>query len=415
MYIRIRNPTTMCVSPITTKNFNYMSRSRLAWLFKTDVSKIGVPCGHCYECRLASERVITQKCTMQGLHSVVYMATLTYDNCHLPSFTATNPATGDSVTIPCFNYSHIQNMIKRVRKYFPHRFKYLVCGERGDKKHRPHYHLLFFVERTPEMRNYLAQGRLGRVAYEAACRRLETELYDIVKKHWSVNVGTRKYPVYEPLFRHVTKYVNGKRYTNYDLHWVNPNDADNSHDSVYYYLAKYLVKNHSYEDNIYRFMLACHTPRELRKQFKSFRKCSRGLGAARLINNNGRADWSQTYAPDIANYILSNHLRKKDRFTFVDPVSGKVMPLSRAYMRIIPIEDYRARYDYLEAHPELKKDEFAHAELTGDHFNSTETKLRKIQIQLHNASALDAVIDSDESFVAGDFFDMPDEIFRGKA
>ncbi len=64
----------------------------------------------------------------------MWYVTLTYNQEHLPP--------GGNL-VP----EHLVGYLKRLRKNTKSTFKYLACGEYGDKKGRPHYHLIIFTDR----------------------------------------------------------------------------------------------------------------------------------------------------------------------------------------------------------------------------------------------------------------------------
>ncbi|WNK12815.1 MAG: replication initiator protein [Microvirus sp.] len=91
-----------------------------------------VPCGVCQSCRVARSRDWAIRCMHESqMHPVNTFATLTFSDEHLPK-----------------NYSvdvrDVQLFMKRLRKKFSSKIRFLACGEYGDKFLRPHYHLLLF-------------------------------------------------------------------------------------------------------------------------------------------------------------------------------------------------------------------------------------------------------------------------------
>ncbi len=193
---------------------------------------INVPCGHCPECIQKKQNDFVQRCQMESMDTYQYMVTLTYDNNHLPKLVS---SLGEVFYYA--DYRHIQSTIKRVRKYFERPFRFVATSERGGKRHRPHWHLILFVPKLPDDTPFT-----GKV--------LESTLFDLFKKHWSVNVGTNRNPIYEPMFQYVCYYKNGKKHTNYDLHLIEPRlkpsgELDTMQD-VSFYVSKYLCK---YNDN----------------------------------------------------------------------------------------------------------------------------------------------------------------------
>lgn len=194
-----------------------------------------VACGKCYECKTLRQSYKTQRFAMESLQCDFYFCTLTYDNDHLPVLSLRDDDTGEVIfehSVPCVH--HIQNFIKRIRKrnIFGRPFKYFVASEYGGKKHRAHYHILFCVpkdnSKTPN------EKKLEAVQYGK-----------LIQKEWSINVGTRKQPVYESLFTYHKKWQGGKLYRNYDFHYIEPRQ-NNADDDVFYYVTKYVLKSDSH-------------------------------------------------------------------------------------------------------------------------------------------------------------------------
>ena len=104
-----------------------------------------VPCGKCEECQnfhrlewLLRAYYEWQDCVSRG--GFCLFDTLTY-----------NPQSLEERTkfgIPCFSKTDIRLFFKKFRKRMSeggYTFRYLITCEYGEKKHRPHYHLLFFI------------------------------------------------------------------------------------------------------------------------------------------------------------------------------------------------------------------------------------------------------------------------------
>ncbi len=94
---------------------------------------ITLPCGRCRGCRLrkSEEWAIRSHCEAQT-HEKNVSVTLTYDEKHLPP--------GGSITVRT-----MQLFLKKLRKHFhKEKIRFLLCGEYGDLKGRPHYHAILY-------------------------------------------------------------------------------------------------------------------------------------------------------------------------------------------------------------------------------------------------------------------------------
>lgn len=92
-----------------------------------------LPCGRCITCRLDYSRQWAMRgvCELQSTEIAAFI-TLTYDKKHLP-------ANGSLVK------ADYQKFLKRLRRR-GYEFTYMLCGEYGENKGRPHYHAIIFGE-----------------------------------------------------------------------------------------------------------------------------------------------------------------------------------------------------------------------------------------------------------------------------
>lgn len=169
--------------------------------------KIKVPCGKCSECRQQKINEYIQRAIIESMYSYLYFITLTYDDDHIPVITIN----GEQYKYA--DYNHVKEMFKRFRNagYLEGReFRYLAVNEYGERKHRPHFHILLFVSRldtdtvnTP----YLIEDEVRHIG-----------------DYFAVNKGSKKNPRYERLFSYKTIRSYGKVKTNYFVKYVESDD-----------------------------------------------------------------------------------------------------------------------------------------------------------------------------------------------
>jgi len=104
-----------------------------------------LPCGQCIGCRLEKSRQWAVRCMHEAeTHENNCFLTLTYDEDHLPIYTA--PDGAPDVGTLCLE--DFQEFMKRFRfRYFgssKSTIRYFHCGEYGEKLKRPHYHACIF-------------------------------------------------------------------------------------------------------------------------------------------------------------------------------------------------------------------------------------------------------------------------------
>lgn len=103
---------------------------------KGHLKEIPFPCGKCPNCkhRRVNEWVFRlleeQKVSLSS-----YFVTLTYDTNYVPI------SKNGFMTLKRRDF---QLFMKRLRKYQEPKIRYYMCGEYGDEKMRPHYHLIIF-------------------------------------------------------------------------------------------------------------------------------------------------------------------------------------------------------------------------------------------------------------------------------
>lgn len=224
---------------------------------------IQVPCGVCPECRANYVSSVIQRAVVESMFSYVYFITLTYSNKHLPHI----DLNGERFFY-C-DYNHIINMFKRFRanNHLPDReFRYLCVSEYGEKKHRPHFHILMFVSKLDsdsEQSPFIIQDLL----------------FKHLGKYFSINTGTRKNPVYEQLFSYT--YKNGR--TNYYVKYVNNdqfltcvnNDFVVKHHNVkaIRYLVNYTFKPSKFEEHVNSVIESYKDDTVLYKRLKLLLRC----------------------------------------------------------------------------------------------------------------------------------------------
>lgn len=107
---------------------------------------IMVPCGKCDLCIKRKQDDYFIRSYFEWFDCVnarcgsVWFVTLTYEDSILPVL--------EDGTL-CFDSTHIQKFLKRLRRYSKLDFKYLLVSEYGGEYGRPHYHMLLFVDNYP--------------------------------------------------------------------------------------------------------------------------------------------------------------------------------------------------------------------------------------------------------------------------
>lgn len=119
------------------------------------VGSMDIPCGQCYGCRLDYSREWADRIMLElQLHDPekCFFVTLTYspewinrpDTC-LRYITDTSTGECTDRCSHSLNLKNLQDFMKRLRKALePDKIRFFACGEYGDERGRPHFHLILF-------------------------------------------------------------------------------------------------------------------------------------------------------------------------------------------------------------------------------------------------------------------------------
>lgn len=139
----------MCISTIWVRR--KMDKS-------DQLGRVEVPCGRCFECVKRRRNDWYVRCLIEsGYRKFTYFGLLTYAE------------VGQKL-----QKRDVQLFLKRLRSY-GYDFRYLIVGEYGEEKGRPHWHCLFFTD-LPIAFNRIAQawrGGFGKVENVAGWIRFE--------------------------------------------------------------------------------------------------------------------------------------------------------------------------------------------------------------------------------------------------
>lgn len=98
----------------------------------TGQSNMKLPCGQCVGCRLEKSRQWAVRCHHEAqLHPQNSFITLTYSDDNLPPY-------GTLIK------RDLQLFLKKLRKKYPQKIRFMGCGEYGSTYGRPHYHACLF-------------------------------------------------------------------------------------------------------------------------------------------------------------------------------------------------------------------------------------------------------------------------------
>lgn len=301
----------MCEHPYHIKNLNYgLASIGYNYLKDTESHYLEVPCGHCSECIAVKSMYLVQRMLMESKKNHLFMCMLSYQNKYLPSI---------DVNGRTFKYADIRDfrlMVKRLRKNgsFPRPFRYFAVSERGSKKSRPHFHVIWLLPK-----------------YEgdtvADCYSIQRQLWRIVLDNWQRNIGSHKKPEYVNLCEYHERFVHGEWKRNYDLQYVNPSESVDGVSNVAFYVLKYCLKSFTGSKN-----------EKLRSALKLNCTKEKYSEVWNLIRDKyvQSRDFGLANDSDIQEYIkksIANSDTSLGYPQFFSPVDGKRFPLSPFYRK----------------------------------------------------------------------------------
>lgn len=313
----------MCVSPTLIKNPNYGYKGRYSFLKDTVSPYIKVPCGVCSECVHMRQISIVQRCIAECISGWPFFCTLTYKDSQLPYI-----GCSDGWRIPYADFSDFTNMLKRIRKnnLFGRRFRYFAVSELGSKRGRPHFHVIFFLEKFPSDTVYTPLI-------------LESQLYWIVFNQWMRNYGSSRKPDYQPLCDYVSKWQCGKLKCTYDFHWIQPAFLNGSTIDVPFYVTKYMLKPSSKAIRLQQALRLNLSEDEYNKIWSivkprwisslNFGFGIYGLQAKGMSRVDRLKALESTEGYKLVKQSISRSLSTSDYPCFFEPESGKPLALAR--------------------------------------------------------------------------------------
>lgn len=309
--------TILCISPLSIPNPNYGKKFRAGdvnSLKDCTSAMLRIPCGHCSECIANKQMQLVQRVQMESLKNYIFFATLTYNKESLP-----HVLTSTGYDIPFADIKDLQNCFKRLRKSnaFTRPFRYFAVSELGKKRGRPHFHCLFFIPKYDDDDSV--------TPYQ-----LEGIINPALLNEWRRNYGSSRSPIYKPLCTYQVLYKHGKRYSNFDLHYVRPLLGDDSEANVAFYCMKYMLKRSDRETKLQR-ALKLNLPEDEYDDVYSLVRSryivSKGFG----LNGRKTPFGDLEIDTDLLKYLKKCVSQSKDFPKFFNPVTGKSFPLSRYY------------------------------------------------------------------------------------
>lgn len=179
-----------------------------------------IPCSQCIGCRIQSSRDWANRMMLelQTTEGQSWFVTLTYDDDHVPVNELVDPITGEYSEVMTLCKEDLQKLNKKIRNHFGS-MRFFACGEYGDKKHRPHYHIIYFGLNLDESKLIPWQMKMfNKVPYWVyRCPELEE-----IWQKGNVIVGHVNWHTCAYTGRYVTKKLKGKAKLEYEKLGIEP-------------------------------------------------------------------------------------------------------------------------------------------------------------------------------------------------
>lgn len=188
-----------------------------AW--KKDIEHTLIPCGNCIGCRLEYSRQWANRGYLESLNwKNNWFITLTYDENHMTTnewledengITWTNNGSWNGTLVPKELKTFINTLRKIMnREYGQKDIRYIACGEYGEEKERPHYHLIIFNLNLPP-EDFFEPRILGEVDG------IKNVYYrsHIIERAWTKGISNISEATWNTIAytaRYITKKVNGE-------------------------------------------------------------------------------------------------------------------------------------------------------------------------------------------------------------
>lgn len=178
--------------------------------------QILLPCGQCIGCRLDYSKEWAIRCVLEKKeYEHNYFLTLTYSPEHTQHLYKIhiNKSTGEVENEYLdLNPEDLTKFMKDIRRYYEYHFKwtnirFFACGEYGDEKQRPHFHIIMFNFPVPDLKPWFINKE-----------HMQVYTSEIISKVWGkglVAIGEVTYQSAAYVARYITKKQKGKDAENF--------------------------------------------------------------------------------------------------------------------------------------------------------------------------------------------------------
>ncbi len=314
----------MCISPLSILNPNYRQGSLGFNRFKNTTDKyIQVPCGNCSQCLSLRQEYFNQTVLLELLNRDLYYGMLSIQ----PSMIEyTNVGSYHVMKLP---WHTLQLSLRRLRKLPEYKdLRYLIVGEYGSLRHRPHFH---FIVSLPK-----AKDNYSRLI-------VHDKLFKDILKNWSKNEGSSRVPIYRDMCQYIRK---GNNY-NYHCDFVDTSPLRKF--GLSFYFSKYMFKADDYIRKLLQKISLDDslTPAEKSSLIHDLKP--------RYIKSPKfgciESDLQKKHLQKCIDVSLSSQYIKLP-FQWIDPFTGQISPMSpNIRKKCVTIEHLQYKYDHTDHLP----------------------------------------------------------------
>lgn len=197
---------------------------------------LNVPCGKCIGCRLDYSRMWATRSVHEG-----YMSNY-FQNCAFVTLTFNDDMLYQREKPFSLNKTAFRSFIKRLRKAiatdYGKTIRYMICGEYGSKRRRPHYHMLIYGFNFPDSYVYQTKVVHGKRVFYSRSPFLEKlwKPANCDKSYGFSILGNVNYETSAYVARYVTKKLHKTYYKDVEPEFLL---TSRNKGLGYYYLEKY--------------------------------------------------------------------------------------------------------------------------------------------------------------------------------
>ena len=394
----------MCINPNLIKNPNFgLKNIGLNYLKDCSSAYLRVPCGHCPECVHVRQMGIVQRMNVEYKYNHLLFVMLSYKPNVLPVLTLSN-----GWKIPFASWKDLQDMFKRLRKRnaFGRPFRYLAVSERGEKGHRPHFHIILIIKKNNDDDPVFTPINLQRLVFKEVLSEWKRNVATRVRKKDGKIVPDNVHPRFIPLLEYHRCVTRQGVKSNYTVEYIRPLSIFSNEDAVSFYISKYVLKEDDFTSKLRAALELNLDEVEYKDTWSVVRprcKWSHGFGLDGWPTVTGYRDKIDESTGEISTVPVVKTVPNPDAVVFVHKVvslsvpngspqflaeNGSVYPLSRYYYRFGDIIDPDLAERFKLSSGSMENDNVIFFDKSPDDIRVVQEQFNKVQSLIKQNSKL---------------------------